>query len=239
MGRPLIRVLQILALLLIVFGFYQIGDYLKADRLYEVKQDSLRSQAYKESADVEEDPLAVDIHSLQDQYPNLVAWLKVPGTQIDEAIMQTDNNDFYLNHDVDGNYHAFGTAFMEVKNRPDFSEQNTILYGHNLQTGKQFHDLIRYSEPGFLEAHPYVYVRHSEGLEKYEVVALYEATPMENFRRTSYDEAGWQDFNERVQNRNVLQAPALTPEDRILTLQTCKNDAERYVLHARHIDHRP
>lgn len=256
MKKKAYRLAQVVLLGVMAFALVHIVDYYRSDAEFDARQVHLaefapqsemdREDAVSASADAgqttkrltqeaslsEEDSQAQAFVNLQAVYPQVVAWIQVPGTAIDYPVVQGADNAFYLDHDFRGEYHPFGAIYLEAENLADFSDQNTVIYGHGVQTGRQFGDLDRYRDPDFAAAHSEVWVRRDDGLHPYKVVAFYEALPDENFRSPVYGEEEWTDFINRVAERNLLSFPLPDRDEQILTLQTCKTDEVRWVLHA-------
>ena len=80
------------------------------------------------------------------------------GTDIDFPIVQGKDNDFYLDHNYKNQYHAFGSVYMDYRNSSDFSDLNTVLYGHNVRSGHVFHDLVKYNDENVVNDQPYIIV---------------------------------------------------------------------------------
>ena len=67
---------------------------------------------------------------------DIIGWLTVDNTKIDYPIVQTNNNEYYLNHNLDREYSSAGWIFMDSKNKLD--DQNLIIYGHHRRDGSMF-----------------------------------------------------------------------------------------------------
>lgn len=105
------------------------------------------------------DGVTVDFASLTAQYPDVVGYIYSPGTRIQYPIAYTSStNDYYLNRDLDGNLNVNGSIFIEHLNNPDFSHQNTIIYGHHMKSGLMFADLCKYKDSSYYASHPYMYI---------------------------------------------------------------------------------
>ncbi|MDR0197400.1 MAG: class B sortase [Oscillospiraceae bacterium] len=87
-----------------------------------------------------------DYLALYKENNDMVGWVRIGDTVVDYAVCQTDNNDYYLDHDFRGNYSKGGNIFADCKNVFDGYEisDNTVLYGHNIMTGYYFTKVSRY-----------------------------------------------------------------------------------------------
>ena len=179
----------------------------------------------------------IDLDALRQTNPDVIGWILLPDTDINYPIMQGTDNDYYLNHTWLKEPNAVGSIFMEHRNLPDFTEYNTILYGHNMINGSMFSDLGRYTGESFHKDHPYVYVVTDEGVCRYEVFSAYQA----DLGSVTYGLSFRQEDTKKEFLIHALSnskfdmgiAPDLT--DRILTLSTCSGTGgnTRWVVHAR------
>lgn len=94
----------------------------------------------------------VDTAALQAQNPDFVAWLDIPGTGIQYPVVQANDNDYYLRRTFSGTQNRAGSIFMDYR-CTDFSDANTILYGHNMRDDTMFAALKAYEDPAFLREH--------------------------------------------------------------------------------------
>lgn len=69
---------------------------------------------------------------------DIVAWLEIPALEIGYPVVQGSDNEYYLHHLPNGEYKGAGSLFMEANNNSDFSDFNTIIYGHNMDNGSMF-----------------------------------------------------------------------------------------------------
>lgn len=96
--------------------------------------NGMKENEYKE----EYDGPTIDWEVLKGK--NAVAWIMFGDDNeiINYPVMQGDDNAYYLNHAYDGTYNANGSVFMNTHNDADFRDMNTIIYGHNLRSGRMF-----------------------------------------------------------------------------------------------------
>ena len=86
---------------------------------------------------------------------DIIGWITIPDTQIDYPFVISKDNDFYLRRDLYGNYSTAGTLFADYRCSPDFSDFNTIIYGHTMQNGSMFGGLRLFADEGFFDSNRY------------------------------------------------------------------------------------
>lgn len=136
----------LLSVLLLVLSAYAMWD---SHKVYKAA-DSGEYVQYK--------PVSNDENSyqrLKEINPDIIGWLEVYGTHIDYPVLQTDNNDKYLDETVNGEYSTAGSIFLDCRNSKDFSDFNSIIYGHHMSEGKMFGDLDKFAERDFFDTHRY------------------------------------------------------------------------------------
>lgn len=171
----------------------------------------------------------INFTALRERYPDIYAWITVPGTNVDYAIVQHPTDDsFYLQHGYEQEEAACGAVYSELCNKKDFSDPMTVLYGHNMKDGSMFGSLHRFEERSFFDEHreftiyteDYEYTYRIFGAYVFEnrhILKAYDFTDekqFEKYLKTIYSIRGMQDF--------ILKEPAVTTKDHIVTLSTCK-----------------
>ncbi len=81
---------------------------------------------------------------LLEETPDIVGWLKLDGCDIDYAIVQGEDNSFYLDHSLDGSYKYEGWLFLGVEGDVLENKKNLVIHGHNMANGRMFGNLSRY-----------------------------------------------------------------------------------------------
>ena len=174
----------------------------------------------------------VDFAALQAESPEVVAWIKVPDTIMDFPVMQSGKNteeDFYLNRNPKGEKDRNGSIYIQKHNRADFSDPNTILYGHNMAGGKMFGAIHKFKKADYFKEHEYLYVYIPGHELVYRIYALFDFDS--SHLLWAYDfstEEGYQKFidktlNPKTYNRLVREGVVPTTADRVITLSTCQN----------------
>ncbi|MCM1046767.1 MAG: class B sortase [Candidatus Gastranaerophilales bacterium] len=182
----------------------------------------------------------VNFAALSEENPDIYAWIYIPDSNIDYPVLQhpTDNS-FYLNHNVDGSSGYPGCIYSENYNAKDFSDPNTVLYGHNMKSGLMFAGLHRFEEGTYFAEHPYIYIFTPEKLYVYEVFAACEFSNLHIL--LNYDFTKETDFLQYLDDiaelspagGNLRDDLEVTTENRILTLSTCVQERpeDRYLVH--------
>lgn len=172
------------------------------------------------------------INGLAKKYKHIIGRIIVDGTEIDFPIVQGADNTFYLNHGYKDEYNLLGAVFMDARNAGDFTDFNSIIYGHNVRSGHIFHDLDKLKDEDFVKAHPYIIVDTLEERHVYEVVAVYTAGAYEDYRSPSYSDEAYEALLERIKEKNLLQKQMPEGEFKMLTLSTCSDVDDRLAIHA-------
>ena len=195
-----------------------------------------------EPSEVEtEPPVLVDIpinfDYLQAENPDIIGWILVDGTLIDYPILyDTTTNLYYLNHNYEGTSTGYGSIFVLGENAGDFTDFNTVVYGHNMLNGQMFAQLHKFRDKNFFDSHGQILIYTQDRKLTYQVFAAYRrdnldiianyAVSSEELRET-YLESVFAQTDLALFN----DACPVTAADRIVTLSTCiGNPSYRYVV---------
>ena len=168
----------------------------------------------------------VDLSAYLAQNPDFVAWLRIPGTNVDYPVVQTDNPDYYLNHTFSGKPSVVGTLFSLADADYAAPGRNIAVYGHHLRSSgeKMFTSLMRYKNPDFYEDNQTIVLdslyRHSE----YTIFAVVnmKVGDWELSRTTFSGNAAFMAFVNRAKSESLYDTGVeVGADDHILTLITC------------------
>ena len=99
-------------------------------------------------------PPEVDFDALKAINDDVVGWLELEAIpSISYPIAQGEDNEYYLHRTIKKTYNFAGSVFIDSTNASDFSDCNTIIYGHNMKNGSMFSDLGKYLNKDFLNSH--------------------------------------------------------------------------------------
>ncbi len=188
-----------------------------------------------------EAPDTVDFSYLQTVNGDIYAWITIPGTNIDYPVLQHPSDDsYYLHHNLDGSYGYPACIYTEASNAKDFSDPNTVLYGHNMRSaGTMFAQLHKFAAKDFFEQNREVIIYLPDRELHYRVFAAYAYDDRHLLKSFDFqDETVFAEYLQSVydirdMSANIDRELEVTSEDQILTLSTCmvdKNDSERRFL---------
>jgi len=163
---------------------------------------------------------------LQTINPEVVSWLTVHGTDIDYPVAQGPNNMKYVNTNAEGKYSLTGAIFLHYKNSQDFSDFNSILYGHHMAESAMFGQIGSFSNKDMFESHRYgnlYYNGRDYGIEFFAFVhcdaydrTIFTANVEESQRQVYLDGL----MAKATQVRDI----GVTATDRIILLSTCSTE---------------
>ena len=177
----------------------------------------------------EEEEIPIDFAKLQEINPELYAWIEIPGTVIDYPIAQHDGQDqsYYLTHSMYGEKQSAGCIHTQNLNSKDFTDPNTVIYGHNMKNGSMFKGLHSFEDRTFFDENRYVYIYTPEHVLTYEIFAAYETDSYHLLVTYDFDDP---EVYERYLNYitglesmyvNIRKDVEVDKDDRIITLSTC------------------
>lgn len=236
---------SILLLVGIVVGCLGLKQYMaekNAGKLYEELKVQMDVQPIIElpTVGVEKMENPIDFDSLTARYPDVYAWIRIPGTKVDYPIVQREgDNGYYLNHTIDGKKKTEGSIYTEDYNNKDFGDANTVIYGHNMKNGSMFKTLHKYKDKQFLLDNSEIYIYQKDRVLKYKIFAAYIYDSRHLMLSFDFEDKNiFQNYLDNVLTKrnmssNIDTTVEVTASDKIITLSTCNNnDAQRYLVQA-------
>ena len=165
-----------------------------------------------------------------DKNSNIVAWLYIPDTEIDNPVVQAEDNEYYLHRDETGSNDVWGCYFVDYWN--DLSSRNaldtnTVIYAHSYKTEdpneRKFTQLFKYCDLSFVQKHPYIYLSVKGEDLAFAVSAVFFTDIAFNYTIPQPAGEDLTSFFANVARKNEYAFNGLDfgPMDKILTLSTC------------------
>ena len=177
--------------------------------------------------------------------PDVVGWIYIEALDnINYPVVQGDDNETYLHTTYENNYNFAGTIFVDYENSSDFSDCNTLIYGHNMKNGSMFGNLKKFTEDqSTYEKSKYFWILTPEKNYRYEIISAY-TTGVNSDTYTLFKGPGEEYLNylNTIQGYSEIKTEAteLTVKDKIVTLSTCTgNEATRFVVQGKQVNAEP
>lgn len=180
---------------------------------------------------------AMDFSALREANGDVLGWILIPGTRISYPLVQGPDNQYYLTHTWKKQSSVVGAVFLEYSNSRDFSDFNTLIYGHRMNDGSMFAGLKYYKQKSYYKSHPAVYITDDSGTRKYDIFAAYEvSTQGDTYRIGQQSDSAKQTYIDYCLAQSLYDTGVVpTVDDRIVTLSTCTGNghATRWVVQTR------
>lgn len=178
-----------------------------------------------------------DFTSLERINPDVVGWLASIDREIDYPVVKGNDNTYYLSHMFTGERNRIGSIFLDYRNHIDFSDKNTIVFGHNMKDGSMFSSITNYKDQKYYDRFPTMLLYTPNGEFMIEIFAGividgdHESVPI--LFKDDYE------FNRYIDSIKKLSTfesyTSVNPDDKIITLITCSYEfsSARYALYGK------
>ncbi len=119
----------------------------------------------------------VDFPALQEENPEIFAWLYIPDTSIDAPVAQSGESDeYYASHNITKENDENGALYIEAANLTSMCDFNTVIHGNTAEDGESglFAELYQFSDPDYFDSHEQMYLYLEDNVLTYEIFAAYE-----------------------------------------------------------------
>ncbi len=187
-----------------------------------------------------------EYQTLYNKNKKMVGWIKIEDTEIDYPVMQTVNNEYYMDHNFNQEYDRNGSLFLDKDCDIVHRNTNLIIYGHHMKSGKMFGGLNKYSSQEYCKEHPNIQFDTIYERGTYEVMYVFRSRIYNEdevvFKYYQFlDAASAQEFNSNMQEMAALSlydtGVTASYGDQLLTLSTCDYSEEdgRFVVVAKRV----
>ncbi len=180
---------------------------------------------------------SVDFDALLAINPDTIGWIRFypEPKEISYPVVQGTDNDYYLHNTFSANENTLGAIFLNYTNKSDFSDRNSIIYGHRMRDGSMFRHLEDYEDESFWEDNPYFYIYTVDGRElKYHIYSTGVVKDTSDTYLTEFaSDAEFQSFIDYTKSVAAYDTGVeVTTSDKIVTLSTCTSasNEDRFVV---------
>ena len=174
----------------------------------------------------------VDFDELKEENEDIYAWIVVPETKVNYPILQSETDNYYLEHNLDHSKGLPGTIYTNKCDAKDFSGFNSILYGHNMRNGGMFGSLHQFDKEEFFEENSIFYIYTEENRFTYEIFVTRKISDAYLPAYYSFDvQTSQQAFIDMLLGEitdnmtHIREGVEVTTDDKLVTLSTCISGA--------------
>lgn len=234
----------IIFIIIFLVSGYKIIKYIidtkENEKVFKKIQKSITTEKTFDENDNEIIKYNVDFATLKATNSDVVGFLIVPGTDIEQIVVKGKDNDYYLTHNFEKNYNSSGWLFADYRNKIDGSDKNIIIYGHNMKNGTMFASLDTVLETEWQnnpENHYITFITEDKE-STYEVFSVYQIEAEDYYVKTTFTNNEFSNYINKIKSRSEYNFNVdVTETDNLITLSTCGSTSKyRVVLHAKEIE---
>ncbi len=253
--RPIdyvLTVILILAIGVFLFAAYNLvsiyleykkgtDEYNAIEEMAVTERDPDQPQA-EEGGDGEEPqpPIQVDFEALRAINEDVIGWIYVEGLDISYPVVRGIDNEYYLHRTYEKTYNFAGTIFTDYENKDDFSDCNTLVYGHNMKNGSMFGTLRQFSEGDAYEKSHYFWMLTPTKDYRYEIFSAYvTAVNSDTYTLFKGPSSEFQEWLTKMKSNSAIDTGEISLDagDKVMTLSTCTGDSStRYVVQGKRLN---
>ena len=247
------------SLVILVVTYIGISNFIALKQVDAIKQDlaevievtdpteiiEQKNEENKENALIEQTPIEEikmitnqELASLLTVNEDVVGELVVNNTNVDYPVVQANDNDYYLDHNINKESNANGWIYLDFRNDAMNLDKNNIIYGHNMYySGVMFGTLYKtatsswYTNP---DNQIITYNTLYENME-FQIFSIYRVPETNDYLKVFFDDdADFLEFIDMITSRSIYDFNVpIQADDKIITLSTCSNNGtKRLVIHA-------
>ncbi len=245
------KVIRAIGYILIVasLGFFGWEYYLtQQSKAANSELNDLNTQIIENMIPIEDqlsdkEKLAISIKRINEEFfginEDYVGWIEIKGTNINYPIVLGNDNDYYLRHNFRRRKIKHGAIFMDYRNKPDYSDHHTVIYGHSMRDGTMFRVLDKYKNQSFISGHETISIRTLTGYRTYQIFSAYLVDATKTGLEIPANNRDVQSLISYYKSQSRYRINTDTSEaDHVLTLVSCNYDVDngRIIVHAVLVD---
>lgn len=227
------RLLRLISAVIVLAAALCLGIY-----IYQQHQNDFAEAEYakmRQKQEKTEEPVAEaspihDFASLQEQNADVYGWINVANTIVDYPVLQTEEDNYYLSHDMNHVETTAGAIYSNACNSKDMSDAITILYGHDMRADTMFGSLHLFDEETFFQQNETMTFETADALYTYQIFGVYNYN--DRYLPSLFDlksSDGAQEFLDALAEcaaegsaiTHVREGISVNAEDKLLVLSTC------------------
>ncbi len=243
--RRTIVIIQIVLAVLVIVGAGWLASkafgYNQAQKTYRDMQVAYADELGSSDPNSTNASCPVDFTSLQGEYPDVVAWLKMDDVDLSYPVVQGSDNDHYLDYDATGASSIDGAIFLDYRNKSIADDKHVLIYGHNMLDESMFGPLDNYTAESFYREGKDTFTIYTpRAAYRYQIFAVAVVDPSDDTYTTGFhNEVVFDSFVKGLKEKSMYGTDVdVTGADYVVTLSTCSAN-DRLVLNAKRISVQP
>lgn len=173
----------------------------------------------------------LQVESLRKENSDIVGWLEIEGTSINYPVLQGTDNEFYMTHNYKKEKSKNGSIFLNKDYDWSIGSNNLLIYGHNINNGTMFQELLKYENESFYKEHPKIRFTTENEDSIYDIISVFKSKVYykseKNVFRYYYfinpkSEEEYMNYVENAKKASLYNIEeTATYGDRLITLSTC------------------
>ena len=247
-GGVILWIILIVAILVLLgSGGMVVWEMLVQPAMNDSMNDEIRALAGAVT-EVEDEP--IDFDALRAVNSDIVGWIKVPNTVINYPVLQSSASDpeYYLYRDYKKNDTKYGSVFLDAGasiHRGDKNAKSLTLYGHHMNDGRMFAEILKYDNLDFFKRTPTFKFDTYEETGTWKVISIFKTNVLKSqgevfqyVRNGFSNDEDFLDFVHNIMIRSIINTGVkVNEDDQLLVLSTCSYEFNdfRTVLVARRV----
>lgn len=161
--------LIIISIIYIVKEFYWKNEAVEETKIVdtiEVDESKITKESTKRM---------IQVKSLQQENSDVVGFLEIENTDISYPVVQGNDNEYYMTHNYKKEKSKNGAIFLDKDYDWNIPSNNYLIYGHNLNNGTMFQELLKYADESYYRDHPTIFFTTANEEGKYEIISVFRS----------------------------------------------------------------
>lgn len=203
----------------------------------EIASDTSKEETNKIIVDIQDETVIQEtermmkVRELKEVNDDIIGWIEIPDTKINYPVLQGTDNEYYMNHNYKKEKSRNGSIFLTKDYAWNIPSSNLLIYGHNLNNGTMFQDLLKYANESYYKEHPKIRFTTVEDDSEYEIIAVFKSRVYYQSEKNVFryyffvnaeNEEEYNQFIENAKKESLYDINATAQYgDQLITLSTC------------------
>ena len=117
----------------------------------------------------------IQVKSLQQENSEVVGFLEIENTNISYPVVQGNDNEYYMTHNYKKEKSKNGAIFLDKDYDWNIPSNNYLIYGHNLNNGTMFQELLKYANESYYKEHPTISFTTADEEGVYDIISIFRS----------------------------------------------------------------